>query len=268
MVDWKKLVPLFILLLTIGYFAIASWVILSGGDPDFASIIAGNTSTDLLFLFIGIPLLICIPAIFLKNITLLNYKFTKYFQKKDYEYRYVDLGERPFTTLNMIIRTLLPVFMSLAISLLIVDLFLLEKPIKLEKVTLIIILSLIIAPIVSFLVVPIWAYKDSGIVKLRKKPKKRFPPELIFYGKIQHQYYKGFTGITTPILYIITIISEVQISLNLTILLIFLFPFFLIGFFMPLLLIYEARIKKVNRKLVKSLSLTLISLEKIKISPE
>jgi hypothetical protein len=259
----RKFIPLFILTLTIGYFATAAFFILGSGDPDFAPIIKGDTASDLFILFIIIPLLICLPAILLKFIALINFKFNKLLQKREYEYHYADLGERPFTAINIIFRAMLPVFMSLAISLLVVDLFLLSEMLWMDEVNLIIVLSLILAPIVIFLIVPIWTFKDSGILKVRKKPKKRIPPEIVFFGKTQHQYYKGFTGITTPILYVITITKRIGLHFAVDVFLILLFPVFLIGFFMPLLLIYESRIEKVREKLIKSLKLTPISLDKI-----
>ncbi len=258
----KILAGVFFILITYGYLAVIAVMVLQMGVSDFSHIIPGKILTDMLILFVGIPILICLPLFFLKFITILNFKFMKLFQKQ-YEFYHVDLVQNPFTTRNLIYRAFLPVLMALAFSQLINNVEIFENVFGFESISSIIVLSLILAPIMSFLLLPIWVFKDSGIVRIKKKQNKRFSPELTYFGKMQHTAYKGFTGITTPIIYFVTIYSSYQRSLNYESLVVILYPFFFIGLYMPLLLIYEVKIEKLSKKIIKSLNLEPLMIENI-----
>lgn len=118
-------------------------------------------------------------------------------------------------------------------------------------------------PITAIMVLPIWTFKDSGVIRLKKKQQKRFPPEMTYFGRTQHQSYKGFTGITTPIVYFVTIYSDYLRQLNLTGLIIIIYPIFLIGVFMPLLLLYENRIDNLRVQIIESLKLEQLTLNRL-----
>lgn len=92
---------------------------------------------------------------------------------------------------------------------------------------------------------------------------KRIAPEISYFGKVQFQSYRGFAWISTPILYIITIISEIQIRPDLTSLIILLYPIILIGAYMPLIVLYEKRLNKIGAKIIKKFDLKLLHLDGI-----
>jgi len=258
----KIIVPLFYILLTFGYFIEMAIIILNRRPKDFIEIIPGETLIDLIILFIGLPILIIVPLFFVKFTTVLNFKVSRKFLK-NYEFYYVILGESSLTLRSLIFRSLLPVFFALAFSHMLNDIPLLKFHFGGETVISIFIISLILAPITIFLLLPVWIFKDSGIVKIRKKQNQRDPPELTPFGKMQYQSYIGFIGITTPITYFVTIYKEFQLSNNLSSLLVLVYPFFLIGLFMPLLLIYDSKINIIGKKTVQKLNLQPLDLKTI-----
>ncbi|MBA7548387.1 hypothetical protein ES705_40843 [subsurface metagenome] len=223
MIRRKAIIPLLYIFITYGYFFVITYMLVRMRVDNFSPLIPGKLATDVIFLFIGIPILICIPILFISIITLVNFKVMKQFQK-GYDFYYIEMGNRPFTSRNLIYRSLLPVLMALAISQLINSIPIFEGIFGIDNLASIVILSLLLAPITGFLLLPIWVFKDSGIIRLKKKHKKRFPPELTYFGRIQHQSYKGFTGIATPIMYFITIYVNFQKNLNWEALIILLYP--------------------------------------------
>jgi hypothetical protein len=172
-----------------------------------------------------------------------------------------------FPARTIIARALLPVLMSISISQLINTISVLSPLFGYEETSQFIMLSLIVAPISSLLLLPVWTFKDSGIVRLRNSRATPGPPELSYFSKIQHQSYRGFAGITTPILYIITISSAINLRADfetvILSLIIILYPLVLIGFYIPLLVLYERRIKKLSTKLIEKFNLEPLTQELI-----
>ncbi|MGV9173789.1 MAG: hypothetical protein ACOC44_18370 [Promethearchaeia archaeon] len=245
--------PILYVLLTIGYFLVVTLLIFRQVIKDFILLIPGNYRTDILVLFIGGPIFMLILVLFSRFIALINFKFTSLFQR-NYEYYYVKISERSLPIRHLLTRPLLPVFICIAIAQLINSVPFFTQFITGEIVTSIIFLALLIAPLSLLLLLPIWIFKDAGVVKIRKKTEIRVPPELNYYGNFYYHSYKGFAGITTVISYFVIIYPAIQ-SLNITTLVILLFPPFFMGLYVPFLLIYEKRISKISRKLVKNLNL-------------
>mgnify|MGYP006286232777 CR=1 FL=1 len=260
-ISWKILVPSFYILLTIGYFAITSFYILRTVPQDFVWLIPGRTHIDLIITFIVVPIIMCFLLPFSYLFTFLNFKITKLFQVH-YEYYYIDLKQKPFPARHLFQRALIPVLVAIAISQLVNSVPFFTYYITREVVSSIIFLAILITPIVCILFIPLWIYKDAGIIKVRKKSDKRIPPDIHPYGKIQYQSYRGFAGITTPITYFIIIFPNLQ-SANYVSLIVLLFPFFLIGLYMPLLILYEARVEKISEKIVRKLNLPPLQIENI-----
>ncbi len=257
----KYLIPLFYIIITMAYLIIVSNLILSTSSNDFVPFIIGGALTDILYLFIGVPIIMCIPLIFIKGLTKIHYKIMKRFQRNYEFYYHVYLSERLFKGRKMVSRAVLPVLLTLSFSMLFNNYIIIQKLFGPEKVISIIMLSIFLAPFTSLIFLPIWVFKDSGVLRLLKRSKERVPPEVTFFGKIEYQYYKGFAGITTPILYVITIASEWSLSFNPTFLIILLYPLFLIGLYMPLILIYESKIEQFGNDLIRSLNLEPLKLE-------
>jgi len=104
---------------------------------------------------------------------------------------------------------------------------------------------------------------DCGILKVKKKEEGKQPPQLIYFGNEQYKLYKGFAGITTPILYFFTILTEATLHRNAFAPIILLYPIFIIGIYMPFFLVYETRINKWQQKIVKKLKLTPLTMENV-----
>lgn len=252
MLSKKNRVPLFFLIITIIYMIVVGIYILGvvRAGQKIVPILPWTVTTQVIILFIGVPILITIQVVALRLVTILNFKFSTKFQK-NYEYYYIDIIDKEYKSRRMVSRALLPVSMALAVSLLINSISIFLGFFGTDSITSIIFLTLLLTPITSFLLLAIWVMKDTGVVKIRKKLDKRIPPELSYFGKVQFQSYRGFAGISTPILYIITIVSSFQIRLNFESLIILIFPIVLIGLYMPLLVLYEKRLPKVGAKIIK-----------------
>ncbi|MHA1150602.1 MAG: hypothetical protein ACTSR8_20470 [Promethearchaeota archaeon] len=259
---WRHILPLFYILITAGYCIIVFIIIKN--IPDIVPLIPGNTSFDLLILFFGVPLLMCFLLLFMKIIAMINFKIMSKLQI-NYEYYYVEMGGREIATTTFFNRALVPVFMAIALSLLINGIPYFSRFFGPDPIAGIIFGSLLLSPLTFFLFIPIWVFQDSGIIRIRKKAEQRRPPKIIFFGSFQYQSYRGFAGITTPIMYFITIYGALSLSRNIvqTVItfVILLYPLFLMGIFMPALLIYERKIKKFKDKILKKLKLSKLTQE-------
>ena len=247
---------MFYVFLTIGYFIVASSLILSGDIGEYVSAIPGNAVIDVIILFIIIPILTCIPLYFMKPLSILNFKILRKIQPK-YDIYFIEFSQKSIASKHIIARALFPILIAISISL---SLFNPIRPNSLfgHFVTPIINISLLLTPLIIIPFLPIWIFKDAGIVKILKKQKTRVPPELTYFGKTQDQLLKGYGGITTPILYVVTLIEIVSID---TVGLVILFyPLFLIGIYMPLMLLYESKIGKITEELKSILNLQPINL--------
>ncbi|MHA1724655.1 MAG: hypothetical protein ACTSYC_06210 [Promethearchaeota archaeon] len=251
------IIPIFYLLLTIGYFLEASYIILNGGMHDYIPAIPGNARIDIFILFIGIPILTCVPLLFINKLALFNFKILKKIQSK-FDLYFIEQVDKPIASRHLILRALIPVLVVISISL---SLFHSSNNMGLfgTFVTPIINISLLLTPLIIIPFLPIWLYKDMGIVKLLRKQKTRIPPELSYFGKTQEQWLKGYGGITTPILYAITIIQIVSVDIVGIVILVY--PLFLIGLYMPMMLIYEFKVRKFGEKLKKTLNLKPLTMD-------
>lgn len=171
----KIIVPLFYILLTFGYFIEFVITIFNRRSKDFIEFIPGGTLTDLIVVFIGLPILIIVPLLFVEFWTVLNFKISKKFLKNR-EFYYINLGESSLSLRSLIFRSLFPVFFALAFSHILNDIPLLKFHFGGDTIISIFIISLILAPITSFLLLPVWIFKDSGIVKIRRQQNQRHPP--------------------------------------------------------------------------------------------
>ncbi|MHA1804110.1 MAG: hypothetical protein ACTSU4_06190 [Promethearchaeota archaeon] len=252
------IIPIFYLLATIGYFLEASYIILREGIRDYVLAIPGDAKIDVIILFIVIPILTCVPLMFIKKIAVLNFKILRKFQSK-FDLYYIEQRNKPIASRHLILRALIPVLVVISISLSLYDPS--NSGLFGSFVTPIINISLLLTPLIIIPFLPIWIYKDAGIVKLLRRQKTRVPPELSYFGKTQDQLLKGYGGITTPILYAITIIEVV--SVNIIGIVILVYPLFLIGLYMPLMLIYELKVRKLGEELKRALDLKPLTIETI-----
>lgn len=189
------IIPISYILLTFVYFLIVIFTMLKRTrEENFVEVIPGKTLTDLLFLFFGIPLLIILTIFIVEFATIVNFKFSKKFLR-NYNFYYVNLEKRPLTVRTLLSRPLLPVFMALALSHMLntiprVRIYLGAG----DTVISIIVLSLILAPITAFLLLPVWIFKDNGIIKVRKKQICEPRPSLPFLAKSNTNHIKDLWG--------------------------------------------------------------------------
>ncbi len=265
MVKSRVAVPVIYLLITIFYFGFILVQIINAHLPDLIPIKIGNTNLsaidDLVLIFTIPTLMMCVFALFAKSSAILNFKLMKKFQR-NYEYYYVNMGDRIISGQKVINRALLPVILSLALSLLVNSNPLFYRIFGIDTPITIIMFSLMFSPLTCLLLMPVWVFMDSGVVKLKTKTSKRVPPEMSYFGKAQIALYRGFAGITTPIMYVLTISSELSLNKPFS-LVILLYPVFLFGIFMPFFLIFNSRIDKVSKKLIEKLHLEPLKIENI-----
>ncbi len=266
MVKKKVAIPLTYLIITFIYFGYAIYqiIIMNMSDliPLFRISRNYNALSDILVAFL-VPMIVMILLAFCGRILAnLNFKiFTKF--QKNYEYYYVDLGDQDHKPSNIIYRSLPAVFLALAFSLFINNILGTGYPFGADIATGIIMLSLLLTPISCILLLPLYVFIDCGIIKVRRKDDGKKPPLIIYFGSAQYKLYKGFAGVTTPLFYIITLISEEALVKGPIAYVILLYPIFLIGIFMPFFLVYEKQINKWRPKILKKLKLEPLKLEDV-----
>ncbi|MGQ4874358.1 MAG: hypothetical protein ACP6IY_09840 [Promethearchaeia archaeon] len=253
--SWLKYFVSFLyLLITIGYcFLVYYTVVIKEGIRDIVPIIRGSASSDLAILFTGIPIIMIFLLIFAKIFAYINFKIMSRFQLS-YHHFIINIKNKNISTSTFLSRVQVPMFLSLALSLLINSNSVFWGFFGIDPISSIIFLSLILAPLSFILILPIWIFQDCGIIKLRKKSDNRVPPKLIYFGSFQYQSYRGFAGITTPIMYFLTIYSNLA-KFNIIALIILIYPLILPGFFIPALLIYDKMVNKLSEKFPKWLKL-------------
>lgn len=183
--------------------------------------------------------------------------------KRNYDFKIIILEGEKIKGFPTFTRTLLPSFLSLSIGLVIMNYYWLfnVRIIGYNPTTTILFAALLTAPFCSILVIPIWLFHDCGIIEIKRLRKDfRLSPEVNSVGQFYKYILRGYVGITTPIFYYLIfakIFTEADPLLQIVI---FFFPIALIGYFMPLTIIYELLFNK-----IKNLTLRIIRLEKINL---
>ena len=266
MVKKKIVIPLIYLVITFAYFGFVIYQMILIKASDLIPLIRLSRNydalSDILFAFLAPMIIMVLLALCGRIFTNLNFKIFSKFQR-NYEYYYVDLGTQDHKSSKIIGRSLPAVFLALALSLFINNLLVTGYPFGTDLAVGIIMLSLLLTPISCILLLPLYAFIDCGIIKVRKKKENRKPPLIIYFGSSQYKLYKGFAGVTTPLFYIITLISEEALAKGPITYIILLYPIFLIGIFMPFFLVYEKQINKWRPKILKKLKLEPLKLEDV-----
>lgn len=186
--------------------------------------------------------------------------------KRNYDFKIIILEGEKIKGFPTFTRTLLPSFLSLSIGLVIMNFYWLinVRIIGYDPTTTILFAALLTTPICSILVIPIWVFHDCGIIEIKRLRKDfRLSPEVNSVGQFYKYILRGYAGITTPIFYYLTfvkIFTEADPFLQIVI---FLFPIGLMGFFMPLTIIYELLFKKIQKLTLRIIRLEKITLEEI-----
>ncbi len=183
--------------------------------------------------------------------------------KKNYDFKIITLKGEKIKGFPTFTRTLLPSFLSLSIGLVIMNYYWLfnVRIIGYDPTTTILFAALLTTPLCSILVIPIWVFHDCGIIEIKRLRKDfRLSPEVNSVGQFYKYILRGYAGITTPILYYLTFAKIFTQADPLLQIIIFLFPITLMGYFMPLTIIYELFFNK-----IKKLTLRIIRLEKINL---
>ena len=265
MIKRKFIIPLLYLIVSFMYFGFVIYEIVSSKMSDLIPLFRVsrnfNALGDVLIAFLVPMVLMVILAFLGKPFAKLNYKIMTRVQK-NFEYYYVDIGVPNHRARQIISRSLPAVFLALAFSLLLSNITIFENLFGVDIASAIIMLSLLLTPLSCFLMLPLYIFMDSGIVKIRKKGERKRPPEINYFGNAQYKAYKGFAGLTTPIMYFITIAMQGSLS-GTTAYIILLYPIFLIGIFMPFFIVYEKQIAKWHREIVEKLDLKLLRMEDV-----
>lgn len=155
----------------------------------------------------------------------------------------------------------MPGFISISTGLIVINLSWLINVqfIRIDPITTILFASLLITPICSILVIPIWIFYDCGIIEIKRlKSGFRISPEVNSISLYYKYILRGYAGITTPIFYYLTLMKILLEANPILQMIIFFFPISLIGYFMPLTILYELLFEKIKR-----ITLRMVRLEKI-----
>jgi len=181
--------------------------------------------------------------------------------KRNYDFKTIEfLGEKieGFPTFT---RAILPGFLSISTGLIVINLTWLINVqfIGIDPITTILFASLLITPICSILVIPIWIFHDCGIIEIKRlKRGFRISPEVNSIGLYYKYLLRGYAGITTPIFFYLTLMKILLEADPMVQMIIFFFPISLIGYFMPLTIVYELLFDKIKR-----ITMGIVRLEKI-----
>ncbi|MFX1257048.1 MAG: hypothetical protein ACFFAN_04265 [Promethearchaeota archaeon] len=128
-------------------------------------------------------------------------------------------------------------------------------------------------PIAALIITPIWILESSGLLCSlnQEKYKYRVSPDIESVARFYSTLFKGYVGISTIITYILILYRFALQGVTLSnYFIIFIDPFALILFFIPLSILLEAGANKINKRLTKGFEKMGISIipQKIKIVPK
>ncbi len=233
------------------------------GINELIPLIPGGLVTDLITVFIGLPILLIIVGFLICPLmTLFYYGIHRLYRifSKEHEYGKIELPTNiPFK--RLFYRIIFPAFFAISLGMLFnftdkSSLFLVFT----EVPTYQIFMASVFFSIIAFaLLAPLWVLDDSGIICFLKKDiGYRRPPETESISRFFSNAFKGYVGITFTVQFVIIVaVSVWKIWLNITstnptiifiqILLISLivgFPFVLSSYFGPFCIIYERLMPK------------------------
>jgi hypothetical protein len=207
------------------------------GSQGLIALIPGSPAVELSILmlspFLSVPL---ISFLFAKLMLKLYPKLGRKLKSKHHSLG-LYLFEKPKTLRMITSRTLFASFFALAVGLfttqglLSLDLQIFPQ----STVGSITATTYLLLPIAAILIPPLGWLDDLGVVLYKKMKNHADLPDFTGVGQYLAIIYRGFAGITTPLLFIIVIIREVRIIGNvIEIFLVMLFPLFLSGYFVPM----------------------------------
>lgn len=186
--------------------------------------------------------------------------------RKNYKFNIIESEGTKTKGNTLVTRTILPMLLAIAIGLFLNNYgwMVNSKIIGFDSLTTILFGSLIALPFCSALIIPIWIFQDCNIVEIKKINREfKDVPDVSHVGQFYNYVWRGFAGLTTPILFYLTFSREWAQAYGVIQIIILFFPILLIGYFTPLTIIYERIFNKVESFVFKVIKLEKISLEEI-----
>ncbi len=244
---------IFGLVLSYGVFGLAD------DTEDMASIIPGNASADWLVAMF-LPYIVTILAIFIAPYLAFYFaRIHKMAKLNKYEYFVVPL-EKKLSPARIILRAFFPGLLAINIAIYLTTYGVLNKyfvdeytmaPVAIEMFA-----CAIGAPIAILIITPIWTLQASGMMCGKKVEIYNRPvtPDIESVSSFYSKTLKGYVGISTIATYSLLLYQYLQVETEpLAYLIVFLDPFLLILFLVPLSTLLEIKLNALNKKLFSSL---------------
>ena len=225
---------------------------------DILNFLPGPTATDAAILFFLPYLFIPILAIALAPVFIHFFIFLA----KIFKFGLYDVGhcafEKKFSTPEMISRSFIAAFFALTLGLNVTELFI---NINAEIIpnstpgTLMIITLLLTIPAAA-IQGPMWWTEDLGVMLVRKQVRYLTAPDIQSVRRFMNLLVRGFITINTPILYFSLLSREtVLLRYPQAMALMILFPFAMMGYYIPLQYWFIKRFPNFKRRILLKLRL-------------
>ncbi|MHA1893281.1 MAG: hypothetical protein ACTSX4_02145 [Candidatus Helarchaeota archaeon] len=224
---------------------------------ELVPLIPGPMVSDILIMFLGIPLIIMVLGFLISPlITILYYGVHRIYRifSKEHEYCTIEMKDNiPFK--RLFYRLMFPAFFSLSLAMMFnytndVSYFLYIPGVPVLQIFM---ASLILTIPAFLLLAPLWILDDSGIIcHLIEDIGYRRPPETESVSRFFSNTFKGYVSISFVISFVRIVLGAIaDVIENLSVWFQFLlipliigFPFLLSAFFVPFCILYEKWVKK------------------------
>lgn len=226
--------------------------------PDLLMAIPGPVFSDVSIIIFLPHVLVPLVSIALASVLIRMYtKLGPWMKLGQYEvglYNYA----KTFRTPELIGRALYAAYFSLTLGLM-ANQFFLSAGTELvvnSTASSILVLTLLFSPIAAVIQAPMWWTEDVGIMLIRKTDRESVAPDISSVGRFMNVLTRGFITVSTPVLYISTLVKEIHGLKNIIpLLLMILFPLALVGYFIPFQCWFAKRFLKFKGRLLPHLKL-------------
>ncbi len=233
-------------------------------SPGTIYLVPGSSGVELLIITLGPFITVPIVAfLFYKLMIKIYPKIARRLKSKQYSIGYYNISRKK-TGKDILNRAFMSSTFSMAIGLFLTQLLsaidlLLVTGFLSPNVTIIAHMSL---PLTTILIPPLRWSEDLGIIIYRDADFKEDVPEVTSVGEYISLIYKGFSGLTTPFLFIFMVIQDARrLGIGIDILAISLLPLSLLFYFIILEYIFDRVIESKKQKLLKKLNFTELTIK-------
>ncbi len=226
------------------------------GNNGVIPLLPGSSGVELIIMIIS-PLIIVpvVSFVFYRPMMKLYSFVAKKLKKGNYKVGYYDI-DRIKSGKDVVSRAFMASTFSLAFGLFITQLLNMINLLPISGILSpnIAFISYFFIPITTILIPPLRWSEDLGVVLFKDIHNREDIPEVTSVGEYISLIYKGFTGITTPFLYIFFVVKDYGIRSNpLEMIAISLIPISLLSYFIVLERLFDFVLEKNKPKLLKKM---------------